>query len=74
MRVHVTAYLTRVCDGEIQKKSVLGRAELRTAMNNLEPPIKYKQADTLDVLSNKIIESMREKVDLFPPPPNHLLL
>ena len=43
----------------MQAKTILGRAELRAAMDNLEPPIKYKKADTLNVLRTKIVESMR---------------
>jgi len=42
----------------MQAKTILGRAELRAAIDNLEPPIKYTKADTVHILCMKTIESM----------------
>ena len=44
-----------------QDKKVLGRADLRAAMDKLVPPIKYKQADTIEVLCQKIVEGMHTR-------------
>ena len=61
-------HVEKACHGVIdtyevatQDKNVLGRVDLRAAMDKLVPPIKYKQADTIEVLCQKIVEGMHTR-------------